>query len=253
MKNAGILTLCAIAAGMVCAPLGRANAITNGGFCTGGGACAPNGDFTGWTTTASGDPYYTNTINLAPGSYAAQIGAYYDDTTVIQGSIAQTFATVVGQQYTITFLYGEYNTNPSSSAANPALCGAQNGCYLDPGNVTGSNDPTSPWAQSDNLNVLWGDSSVDSLSNFFTSAISGPNNGDGGTSIGDYFLQERTETVYATSSSTTLKFDANNYQQGVIITDVRVEATPEPGTLGLLGSALLALGLFARRRGLARG
>jgi PEP-CTERM motif len=258
MKNAGILTLCAIAAGILSAPLGRAELITNGGFCTGGPACVPSGDFTGWTPTASGDPYYTNTISLGGGVYAAQIGAYYDDSfpvaNVIQGSIAQSLSTVVGQQYTITFLYGEYNTNASSSAVNPAECGEQNGCYLDPGNVTGSNDPnSSPWAQNNNLNVLLGGNSVFTDGNFFTSAISGPNNTDGGTSVGDYFLEQGTAVWDATSTSTTLEFDANDLQQGVIITDVSVQATPEPGTIGLFGSALLGLGLLARRRAFGRG
>ena len=258
MKNAGILTLCAIAAGTLCAPLGRADLITNGGFCTGGPACGPSGDSTGWTPTASGDPYYTNTISLGGGTYAAQIGAYYDDSfpvaNVIQGSIAQSLATVVGQQYTITFLYGEYNTNASSSAVNPVECGEQNGCYLDPGNATSSNDPnSSPWAQNNNLNVLLGGNSVFTDSNFFTSAISGPNNTDGGTSVGDYFLEQGTAVMYATSTSTTLEFDANDLQQGVIITDVSVQATPEPGTIVLFGSALLGLGLLARRRAFGRG
>lgn len=258
IKNTGILTLCVIAAGSFCAPSGRAELVTNGGFCTGGAACAPNGDFTGWTTTASGDPYYTNTISLGGGTYAAQIGAYDDNSNppnVIQGSISQTLATVPGQQYTLTFMYGEYNANISSSTNNAEECAAQSGCYLDPGNVTSSNDPSSnPWAQNNNLNVLWGGTSVDSASNFFTSAIAGPNNTDGGTSVGDYILQEVTEVVTATGTSTTLEFDANDYQQSVIITGVSVVAdTPEPGTLALFGSAMLGLGILARRRSLVRG
>ena len=260
IKNGGILTFSAIAALTLCAPPVRADLVANGGFCSTGPACAASGgDFNGWTTTGSGDPYYTNTISLGSGLYAAQIGAYYPDsgTTVVQGSISQTLATVVGQTYNITFLYGEYNANPSTSSNNPynpsdpnnpANC-SENGCYLDSANVTSLNDPyTDVWAQNNNLNVEWGGTSAGGASNFFTSTISGPNNTDGGRSIGDYFVEEGTATVVASSTSTVLEFDADDVQQSVIITDVSVvAATPEPGFI-LPGSALLGLGLLARRR-----
>jgi hypothetical protein len=175
---------------------------------------------------------------------AAQIGAYFDVNNVVQGYISQTLSTVVGQEYTISFLYGEYNSNPSFGGTDGSCC------YLDPTNITDSNDPsTSPWAQNDSLNVLFGGDSVFSATNFFTSANPDPTtNPNSGESIGDYFYLQGTASVNATSTSTTLEFDANDYQQGVIITDISAVASPEPGTLGLLGSALLALGLAVRRK-----
>jgi hypothetical protein len=48
-----------------------------------------------------------------------------------------------------------------------------------------------------------------------------------------------------------LEFDANDIQQNVVLTDISVEATPEPGTISLLGLALAGLGLLARRRSTA--
>jgi hypothetical protein len=257
MKNTGFLAFCTIVLATFYAPLGRADLITNGNFGT--------GDFTGWTASSSGDPYYTTVTNLAPTSdstYAAEIGAYYDDSgNMVQGSISQTLNTVAGQQYTITFLYGEYDGNPSLSSNNPynsldpdnpADC-SQNGCYLDSGNVTSSNDPSAnPYAQNNNLNVSFGGSSVGDTSNFFTSATyNAATNPDSGESIGDYFYEEGTAVVNATGTSTLLEFDANDIQQNVVLTDISVEATPEPGTISLLGLALAGLGLLARRRSTA--
>jgi hypothetical protein len=180
---------------------------------------------------------------------------------MVQGSISQTLNTVAGQQYTITFLYGEYDGNPSLSSNNPynsldpdnpADC-SQNGCYLDSGNVTSSNDPSAnPYAQNNNLNVSFGGSSVGDTSNFFTSATyNAATNPDSGESIGDYFYEEGTAVVNATGTSTLLEFDANDIQQNVVLTDISVEATPEPGTISLLGLALAGLGLLARRRSTA--
>jgi hypothetical protein len=258
MKDIALLSLGAIALGAFFAPLGSAaGLVTNGNFAT--------GDFTGWNATSSGDPYYTSVSSAVPAnpptdSFGAVIGAYYDDGgNPVVGSISQSFNTVIGQQYTVSFVYGEYNTNPSfsdnnpydpSDPGNPANC-SQAGCYLDQGNITGSNDPSSnPWAQNNTLNVLWNGTSVYSDSNFFTSN----NTPDAGESIGDFFYAKGTATVTATSTTTTLEFDASDYQQNVILDDIDVElVTPEPGTLGLLGSALLGLSFLARRRSLRRG
>lgn len=226
----GVLTLAALSA-----VSGHAELVTDGTF---------SGGFTSWNTPAGagGDPYYESTSSLG-----AQIGAYYDDSgNPVTGYVSQVLATTPGQQYTITFLYGEYNANASSSQSNPAACAAQNGCYLDPANKTSSNDPgATPWAQSNSLSLLWGGSDVLDFSNFFTSdpANAGSTNIDDGLTIGDYFYQEGTATIVATGSSTTLEFDARDYQQGVLLTNVSVTATPEPGTFFLLGmgAALVAL------------
>lgn len=252
IKSSGTLTYCMIAASTICAPFVHADLVANGSFCSAGAvACANSGgDLGGWTYTA-GDPYYTDTISLGGGIYAAEIGAYYPDsgTTVAQGYISQTLNTVVGQSYTVSFRYGEHNDNATITVPNdPSQCTNQNGCYLDPGNITNTNNPfANPWAQNNDLTVQWGGANVASATNFFTSAISGPNNPDLGRSVGDYFLLGGTQTVVATSTSTTLTFLADDAQQGVILTDISVQATPEPGFV-LPGAALLMLGLLVHRR-----
>jgi hypothetical protein len=174
---------------------------------------------------------------------------------VIYGSVQQTLTTVVGAQYTLSFLYGELNVTPSYEDPAVSLTDLSC-CYLDPDKVTGSTTPTDQltnpadvWAQNNNLDVSWGGSTVYSDENFFTSAQPDTSTDpDGGITVGDYFLQPESLTLTATSTSTVLEFDANDYQQNVILTDVSVDPVPEPGTLGLFGSALAGLALLARRR-----
>lgn len=237
MKKAALSAFCILTLSALSALSGHAELVTDGSF---------SGGFTSWTIPAganSGDPYYMSTSSLG-----AQIGT--DTFNPQPGSVSQVLATTPGQQYTITFLYGEYNSNPSSSVNNPVECGQQSGCYLDLANITSSHDPTTDvWAQSNFLNVLVGGSDVLDLSNFFTSdpANTGPNNIDDGLSIGDYFYQEATVNVVATGTSTTLEFDAQDHQQAVLLTDVSVTATPEPGTFILFGGGAALVAFFRMR------
>jgi hypothetical protein len=246
MKKIVVTALCAATLGTLGVPPALAQ-VVNGNFGT--------GDFTGWTTSPAGDPYYTSVTNSAPApgaTYAANIGAYYDDSipaNLIQGYVKQTITTTPGYQYTLSFLYGEQNVNPSFGG-NGSTC-----CYLDPGNITTSNDPSSNiWAQNNNLNVLWNGVSVDSASNFFTSDPANYNattNPDDGISIGDYFYDKASVVVTAIGTSTVLEFDADDYQQGVILTDISLTSigqVPEPGTLAVLASGFAGLAFLVRRR-----
>jgi PEP-CTERM motif len=239
-KRVAGLVLCAGALGMLSMPAGHAaNLVTNGDFSSG---------FSGWSASPSGDPYWMALANTG-GTNAALMGAYYDDNIPanrINDSVAQTLSTTPGTSYLVTFQYGELVSNPSFGGNNESCC------YLDPIHQTSSNDPSSnPWAQTNDLNVLWGGSTQFSASNFLTSdqPVSGTNPG-GGKTNGDYFYQTGFFLVTASGASTTLEFDADDYQQGVILTDISVSAvpTPEPATLALLGSALSGIGLLRRRR-----
>jgi hypothetical protein len=246
MKKFLVTAVCVATLGTLTVPSAFAQ-VVNGNFGT--------GDFTGWTTTSAGDPYYTSVTNSAPApgaTYAANIGAYYDDSipaNLIQGYVKQTVATTPGDRYTLSFLYGEQNGNPSFSFGSCSNC-----WYLDPDNITTSTDPGSNiWAQNNNLNVLWNGVSVDSASNFFTSDpanVNATTNSDDGKSIGDYFYDKASVVVTATGSSTVLEFDASDYQQGIILTDISLTAlpAPEPGTLALLASGLAGLAFLVRRR-----
>ncbi len=70
----------------------QADLITNGDFET--------GDFTGWTQ--AGDTSWTGVIdsNSINGSYAAALGAY---NKTGGGSLSQTFATLMGSTYALTY------------------------------------------------------------------------------------------------------------------------------------------------------
>jgi hypothetical protein len=264
IKNAAFWTVCTIAVGTLCAPSGRAELVTNGGFGT--------GDLTGWTCPQadcsnaglSQDPYWSQVSTLFPhaGTYGLLMGA--SDTTgatypvvtnpisdpssqgAIEMTISQNLTTVVGQTYLLQFSYGEYNNNPTMSTDPQGDPCGLGGCYLDPGNVDYA-DPTSSYYQYNYLGVLVGGASVYSDQDFLAAP-------QGLTQQGQGFYQTEDIAFTATSTSTSLAFEAYDVQADVALDSISVTATPEPGTMGLLASAFLGLGLLARRRGFfARG
>ena len=76
---------------------------------------------------------------------------------------------------------------------------------------------------------------------------------------GSGFYKFGTITVQATGASSDLSFGAFDRQQDVVLDDVSISSAisgdaqaPEPGTLGLLGSALFGLALIGRKNGNSR-
>ena len=148
----------------------------------------------------------------ASGTYSLRIGAGdFNGINPIFGFVEQTLTTVPGQIYNLTFSYGEY------------LC-----CTEDPTN------------QFDAFKVLVDGNQVYSDSNFFAVQH--------GLNLSQGFYQPVNLSFTAASISTTLEFDGFNVLNDVALDNIDVEALPEPGTLSLLGGALLAVSLLARRR-----
>jgi len=166
-----------------------AASISNGGFET--------GSLSDWTT--SGDSTYTNVQSVFPhsGKNEAHIGAYGDSG---YGFISQTITTTASSSYTLSFSYGEFNTNVTD--------------YLLPENVN-TTDPNSPWFQDNALSVQWNGTSVFSDAKFFASDNSAITQGSG-------FYKLGTITVQATGASSDLSFGAFDRQQDVILDDIDV-------------------------------
>jgi hypothetical protein len=240
MKRVIFPRLAVVALGTILAHSALAD-VVNGNFGT--------GDFTGWTTSSAGDPYYTSVATTGPVN-AAAMGAYYDDTSLsappISAFIQQSIPTVQGTNYALTFYYGELNANPSFGGPSPSCC------YLDPANVTTSHDPsTNPWAQDNSLIASWNGKTVFSAADFFTSDPANQNattNPDTGLSIGDYFYNAVTVQVTGNGSPMVLEFDGRDFQQNLIVTNISMQDVPEPGSIALLASGVLGLGFLTRRR-----
>jgi hypothetical protein len=200
-----------------------ASIVSNGGFET--------GSLSDWTM--SGDSTYTNVQSVFPhsGQNEAHIGAYGDSG---YGYLTQTIATTPGSSYTLSFAYGEYNTNDPG--------------YLLPENVN-TTDPSNPYFQDNALSVQWNGSVVFSDAKFFASD-------NGAITQGSGFYKLGTVTLQATGTSSDLSFGAFDRQQDVVLDDVSISSAvssdaqaPEPATWGLLGSALIGLGLLRRKNG----
>jgi hypothetical protein len=250
MNRSILVLLSAVALGTL-STASHAQLVQNGNFAQGGDG------FTGWDHSSAGDPYWTAVTNQAASpsgsTTAAGIGSYFNDLLIpappITGFVSQSIPTVAGTLYTLTFSYGELNVNQSTGGGGPqdSAC-----CYLDPDKITSSHDPNAnPWAQDNSLNVLWDGSSVYSDSDFLTSDVANTSttNADDGQTIGDYFYKTVSFDVLGDGSSIPLEFDARDYQQNVILTDISLQEVPEPAGLAVFGFAIGAFLLLRRRNG----
>jgi hypothetical protein len=228
--------LAALALAHVCS---ASSLVTNGDFET--------GDFSGWTcptatcSGTSGDPYWMNVTSAFPssGANSAHIGTFFDDNgDPLTGYISQMLVTTPGAEYTVSFSYGEYNPNPTQCAGD---------CYLDAANIN-TTDTSNPYYQGNSLALIWDGNTSFSDSSFFTmdQGIFGQGQG---------FYKTVSMTLTATGATTLLQFNARDLQADVVLDNISVTsnsaaaaATPEPSTLGLLGAAMVAMGLLARKR-----
>jgi hypothetical protein len=175
--------------------------VTNGNFTT--------GDFTGWNcptsncSTLHDDPYwmYVDTNFIAPGDeFAAHIGAWDANNP---GFISQTLSGLsANSNYTLQFLYGEFNQYDSYSA-----------------------DPSLP--QTNRIDAFWNGANIYSQADFFL---------DSNTAAGDGFFDIVTLTVNPGDSTTaTLEFAAHDVLQDVILTDISIT----PANAGLSASSVV--------------
>lgn len=218
MKH-NIIRLFAAATLMLGAAGASANLITNGGFELGTVAGsfstlnAGSTDLTGWTI-GSGSIDYINTYWQDAGSGS---GRSIDLNGVGPGSISQSFATTLGVLYEVTFsLSGNPDNNhtPAVKRLRVSLTGASS----DSQDFTF--DTTNPLNSSGNMG--W-------LTKSFTFL-----GGAGLTTL--TFLSVTIDPVSQPAF-------------GPALDEVSVNAVPVPAAVWLLGSALLGVGLIARKRG----
>ncbi len=180
---------------------------------------------------------------------------------------ATAHATIVGSTYDFS----------ATSGGNTVLSGAQSGTYTDPANAgfcvgstsvapaCGNNSGVSTsysFAQSSpNLDTITfrfagstsgagpGSFTVD-LGNFKTTdgeTIQGVSFGSGALS-GASISQNWTGTDALFTFSAATNYDFNAIGGSAVTFDVNTKSVPEPGSLALLGTGLLGIGLIARRK-----
>ncbi len=102
--------LCAIALFLLVAThFASANVVTNPGFET--------GDFSGWTQTSAASGSFFGVGNTGPGTGGTGSSiAFFHASGTLNDAISQSFATMPGSLYTLSFFLNV--TGPSSSASN---------------------------------------------------------------------------------------------------------------------------------------
>jgi hypothetical protein len=232
-RPAKTLTLIAVASVVGLSVIQNANAaslLVNGGFedpvqgppnYASFNLPAGNTTITGWTIV-QGNVDLTTSANYGPGVNTLDPSSKQDVDLIgdsngsnrIFGGIQQSFATVAGQTYRLTFDYSHNSGTASPSGAYVATVTVADG---------------------------------HSASNLLSNSVSQNN----GTAIWQAFSEDFTatsDTSVLTFIDTQGGFNAGIYLDDVSVDPVNVSATPLPAALPLFASGLGALGVFGWRR-----
>jgi|HubBroStandDraft_5_1064220.scaffolds.fasta_scaffold04557_5 choice-of-anchor C domain-containing protein len=207
--NHKALALCAALAAGVLPGVAHANLISNGNFSSACGSsfCTYNGgdstSITGWTVGGSSVDVINTYWQAPPGG-----GSSVDLDGLGAGSIATSFGTTNGTEYTLSF---ELSGNPDGGDPIKTV-------EVDVGGVTQIFTFDTSAAGNTLSDMKW---VLETLT--FTAS---------GTITNLKFLS----------------LDASGSDYGAVIGNVEVVPVPEPGTLALFGAGLLVMGVYARRK-----
>lgn len=219
------LCICSVVSLMAISRIADAATIlTNGGFETPvlDSSNAPQGylditagneavaGFTGWTITTNGVDIYTNGVLGSSATVYEGVQALDLVGFGSAGGISQSFSTVIGQQYSLSFAYG-HNGISTTTASAEVLLSDTNGTLLDT-IITHDNLSPTEW-------VLF--------SQTFTASAS--------TTTLSF-----TETVGGNNGGVVL--------DAVSVDEARIGAVPEPSSFALLGLGSLGLAINAYRQ-----
>ena len=230
LRLCGALAVVALAAAIAPA---RANLIQNGNFAGGSGAdwafqvqtigISSGAQFVGTScpTCSPGATFATTPIDSGVG--------WLDQVDLGYGTLSQTFATTPGQNYEVSFLFGELGFSP--------------GLFVSVFDTTAHLPSTALLALVNNPPAP-----ADYLLN--------PPPGCGATLCGVFWhsigagpeVSLESFTGTATGNSTTLEFAGSGPGTNFIVSDVSVVAVPEPGTASLVLIGLLGFAVFRLRK-----
>ena len=196
---AGLMSLCASA---------HANLIVNGDFESG----TLGGFVSSGSVLALSDANYVAgagaTGSFPAGHYIASFGAGDEPAT---GLISQSFATIVGLRYILTFDYGKYGGGAGAQSITAAVTNVANSAILASLSVTDAS----------------------------------------GTNALGSVLSAYSQSFIATGLLTTLSFrdtSGSTASTDGLLDNISVSAVPEPGTLALVAVAAAVLAVARRRR-----